>query len=75
MVLGQGQMLKDKQRIRLFDAAVLIGVSDLPGEHMLKEGEVFIQVEPESFKIGDEDAKVFKKGIAKSMKLAEGHQE
>ena len=29
MVLGQGQQLKNKQRIRLPDAAVLIGMADL----------------------------------------------
>ena len=32
MCLGQGQMLKKKQRIRMRDAAVLIGVCDLQNE-------------------------------------------
>ena len=75
MVLGQGQQLKNKQRILLKDAAVLIGVSDIqpevivskddnliPGKTlkfqdegnitysaMLQEGEVFIQIERDSF--------------------------
>lgn len=65
MVLGQGQVLKYKQRIRLHDAAVLIGVFDLQTSpkkveakeeqkeedysKMLKEGEVFCQVNTLSF--------------------------
>ena len=68
-------MLKDKQRIRLFDAAVLIGVSDLQGEAMLKEGEVFIQVEPNSFKKSDQEDKNLKKGMGKALKISEEIQE
>ena len=52
-------MLKKKQRIRLYDAAVLIGVCDIQTKEkeddqypkifhsaMLNEGEVFCQIEP-----------------------------
>ena len=59
MVLGQAQMLKKKQRIRIKDAAVLIGVIDLDNaggaiadaDAMLGENEVFCQIEPSSFSL------------------------
>ena len=92
MVLGQAQQIKNKQRIRLRDAAVLIGVYDVADselidpedddekiikaegdkygvEHLLKEGEVFIQIEPSSFaKIEDQETSKYLRNLRKAFK-------
>lgn len=92
MVLGQAQQIKNKQRIRLRDAAVLIGVYDIADselidpedddeniikpesdkygvEHLLKEGEVFIQIEPSSFaKIEDQETSKYLRNLRKAFK-------
>ncbi len=47
MVLGNAVNIKNKARIKIKDSCVLIGVCDQRG--ILKEGEVFIQIQPESF--------------------------
>lgn len=47
MVLGQSLALKQKARILIPDCAVLIGVIDQYG--ILEEGEVFVQIRPDSF--------------------------
>ena len=44
MVLGNAVNLKNKARIKVKESCVLIGICD--GRGLLKEGEVFIQVEP-----------------------------
>ena len=43
MILGQALRLKNKARVKLRDACVLIGVPDELG--ILEEGEIFVQVE------------------------------
>jgi hypothetical protein len=47
MVLGNAVHLKKKARIKVKDSAVLIGICDETG--FLKEGEVWINVNPSSF--------------------------
>jgi hypothetical protein len=47
MVLGHAVSIKKKARIKIPDACVLIGVIDERG--ILKEGEVYIRIEPRSF--------------------------
>lgn len=47
MVLGNAVHLKKKARIKVKDCAVLIGICDETG--FLKEGEVWITVNPSSF--------------------------
>jgi hypothetical protein len=47
MVLGNAVHLKKKARIKVKDSAVLIGICDETG--FLKEGEVWITVNPSSF--------------------------
>lgn len=81
MVLGQAQQLKRKQRIRLREAAVLIGVMDqeaVPGKTMhpdfdcsgfLAENEVFIQIEQNSFSLRDQEGKFLRKGMKSSLKM------
>lgn len=48
MVLGQALRLKNKARVKLRDACVLIGVIDEQG--ILEENEIFVQVEYNYFK-------------------------
>ena len=43
MILGQALRLKNKARIKMRDACVLIGVPDEQG--ILEEDEIFVQVE------------------------------
>ena len=43
MILGQALRLKNKARVKLRDACVLIGVPDETGT--LEENEVFVQIE------------------------------
>ena len=43
MILGQALSLKNKARIKMRDACVLIGVPDEQG--LLEEDEIFVQVE------------------------------
>ena len=43
MILGQALSLKNKARIKMRDACVLIGVPDEQG--LLEEHEIFVQVE------------------------------
>lgn len=47
MVLGNAVHLKKKARIKIKNAAVLIGICDETG--FLKDGEVWIKVNPSSF--------------------------
>ena len=43
MILGQALRLKNKARVKLRDACVLIGVPDEQG--ILEENEIFVQIE------------------------------
>ena len=43
MILGQALRLKNKARVKLRDACVLIGVPDETGT--LEENEIFVQIE------------------------------
>ena len=43
MILGQALRLKNKARVKLRDACVLIGVPDEQG--ILLENEIFVQIE------------------------------
>ena len=43
MILGQALRLKNKARVKLRDACVLIGVVDEEG--VLEENEIFVQIE------------------------------
>lgn len=47
MVLGNAVHLKKKARIKVKDSAVLMGICDETG--FLREGEVWISVNPSSF--------------------------
>ena len=51
MVLGQALRLKNKARVKLRDACVLIGVPDEQG--ILEENEIFVQVEYNYWKHDD----------------------
>lgn len=43
MILGQALRLRNKARVKIKDACVLIGVPDELG--VLEEGEIFVQIE------------------------------
>ena len=73
MVLGQYVSLKKKARIIIHDSCVLIGVPDEAG--VLEEGQVFVQIRPDSFVVRDSVAETELKKVNKNYKYLEGKQE
>ena len=49
MVLGNAVNLKNKARIKVRDACVVVGVIDEEG--ILNEGEVFVRIQRQSFAV------------------------
>lgn len=66
MVLGQYVSLKKKARIIINDSCVLIGVPDEAG--VLEEGQVFVQIRPDSFVVRDSVAETELKKVIKNYK-------
>lgn len=63
MVLGNALNLKKKARIKIKDACVLIGVVDELG--LLAEGEIFVQIERNSFEKDEGGERVLKESTGK----------
>ena len=68
MVLGNALNLKKKARIRIKNACVLIGVVDELG--ILKEGEIFVQIERNSFEKDEGSERVEKEATGKKKLMA-----